>query len=548
MNRLRAAAGVASLLLIALPAAHAQVNFSNFLETRVGHDPDDFRPNIPENRFTYFDQFSLDSYHDNLSLGFRFEAFSPSEDRSLEYTEFVQRYAAWNSEWLDARVGNFQALFGRGLVLRAFELTGVVREELGRQFGDSRDLEGVRVRLHRGPHEIVALAGKPRFADDPPDFDRSTNGAVAGGMASTEVVRGVRVGAEYVRLDTQSADPITNPGSTSDASGGFVQIGFDRWLQRAGVSNISLDTYVEAARATGLRLSPVLSSPKVDPDRGRALYVSQTASVRDVGLRGLRFGVSWEYKDYQNFLLGGGVNEPPQLVREHPYALLNRNTHVLEPMQEEGYQFESRMDYRRMGTLVLNWSRAENRLTPALFDGQGNLLDPPRARRFEEFYAELTGRTRGVSLSLFAGDSQDGAASLFDRRTYGVYTVVPLGGVHSFELEYEQLTAVRRRRTTDDVDFKDNYLSVTYAWAGVFSISAIRETTDDPNDAGAPDPTTGAFLRRVFGAVSGSVRLGDHHEIVAFWGKRRGGLQCTAGTCYIVPPFDGALMQVVSRF
>jgi hypothetical protein len=539
MSRRAAPAVLASLLLAGPTSTAAQINFSNFLEARVGKDPADVRLDVPDNRLTYFDQFNLDFYYgDNLSLGFRFETFSASEDRELDYDEFVHRHAAWNSEWIDARIGNYQALFGRGLVLRAFELTGVVREELGQQFGDSRDLDGVKVRLHRGAAEVVALTGKPRLANEPPDLDRSKNILVSGAVASTEVSTGVRIGAEYLRLDFT---PIGDTAKTSEVVGGFVQLGFDRWLRRTGLDRLSLDTYVEVARATGLVFSERRSSTKIDPDRGRGFYFAQTASIGDVGLRGLRVGASWEYKDYQNFLLGEGVNEPPPLVREHPYVLLNRNTHVLNPMQEEGYQFESRLDYRRRASLVLNWSRAETPPLPALPD------DPPRTARFEEFYAELTGRARGVSVSAFAGDSQDGTRLLFERRTYGLHTVVPIRGPHSVELEYEQLTGIERRRTTDDVDFKDNYVAFTYAWAGRFSVSAIRETSDNP-DSGSFDPDTSAFERRAFESVSGSVRLGNHHELVAFWGARRGGLQCTAGTCYNVPAFDGVLTQLVSRF
>lgn len=540
MIRLPAAAVLAGLLWSVVDTAYAQINFSNLLETRVGRDPDEMVLDLPANRLTYFDQFNLDYYRDELSLGLRFEAYSASEDRDLAYREFVHRYAAWNSEWIDARVGNFNAMFGRGLVLRSFELTGVVREENGQQFGDSRDLDGVRLRLHRGPHELVALSGKPRLANDPPGDDRSNRGTVAGAMASTQVATGVRLGGEYLRLDDQDS----MAPSTSEVGGGFVLLGLDPWLRRGGIERLSLDTFVEMARAHGLTFSPGESSSKLAPDRGRGLYVAQSATLHDLGLQGLHLGASWEYKDYQNFLLLGGVNEPPQLVREHSYVLLNRNTHIVDTMQEEGYQFESRVDYRRLATLVLNWSRAENRYLGALPN------DPPRPARFREFYAEFTARSHGISVSGFAGNSQDGAKLVFDRRTYGVYTVVPLRGPHSLEVEYEQLTGVEVRRSPafPDADFKDNYLAVSYAWAGIFSLTAVRETTDNPDEPGAPEPVNGGVPRRSFESLSGSLRLGSHHEIVAFWGERRGGLQCTAGTCYVVPAFDGVLMQVLSRF
>jgi uncharacterized protein DUF6029 len=523
----RAAASIAAALVLGSAPARAQFTFSNLLEPRVGKDPDDPRPNVPDNRLTLYEQFNLDYFHDALQLGLRYETFLPSEERGLEYRELSRRYAAWSSRWLDARVGNYEALFGRGVVLRAFELPGVVREELWRQFGDSRDLDGARVRLHHGGAELLVLGGKPRRADAPPDAARL--GLVTGALGTGEVAPGIRPGGEYVRIDTQSEDLFANPGTTSEVSGGFVQVGLDPWLARLGVQKLSLDSYVELARATGMPPSPV-GSPKVEPGRGEALYLMQNVALGDL-LPGLRAGASWEYKDYQNFDLPTAINEPPTLVREHAYALLNRNTHVLEPMQEEGYQFEPRLDYRGWTDLTLNWSRAENR----------------DSHRFEERYAELGAHVRGATASLFADDAQDGAAGLFDRETVGVHALLPVHGPHSLEIEYEQMTAVRAS-SLGDQDFKDNYVALTYAWADVVSVAAVRQTTDDPVDAGPPDPVTGSIPRRVFPSLSARVRIGDHHELVGFWGRRRGGIACTAGTCYLLPAFDGLSFRLTSRF
>jgi hypothetical protein len=51
----------------------------------------------------------------------------------------------------------------------------------------------------------------------------------------------------------------------------------------------------------------------------------------------------------------------------------------------------------------------------------------------------------------------------------------------------------------------------------------------------------------MYSSLSASVNVGNH-GIIGFWGQRRGGLQCTAGTCYQVPAFDGVLFQVFTRF
>lgn len=520
------AALAGALCLAAIPLqALGQITFSNLLEARIGENPDDPRPNLPDNRFSLFDQFHVDYTRDALQLGLRAEGFEASEDDALGYATLVQRYAAWEDRRLSARVGNFHALFGRGLLLRAFELPGIVREEQFRQFGDSRDLDGAMIRLHQAGVELLALAGKPRRANDLPEAKRQ--GLVSGGQLQARLLRGLRLGAAYVRLDAQDGS------APAEAPGGFVQLNMDPWLERAGVDAISLGSYVEIARARGLDPATAVSA-NVDPDAGRGVYLAADLALREFG-PGLRAAASWEYKDYQNFLLAGGINEPPTLVREHTYVLLNRSTHVLEPEQEEGTQLETRFGWSNRADLTLNWSRAENR----------------QSRRFREFYVELAGHFQGGTLSVFGGTSEDGSAipPVFDREALGAFTTMPLVGDHSLQLEIERLSGIRDLPSAD-VSFEDRSLSLLWDWAQRLSLGATWTTSNDPGDpsAGDPDPTTGLYARQHFASLAARFRLGMHHELVGIWGQRRGGIACTAGTCYLVPPFDGVSLRLLSRF
>ncbi len=509
----RAGALAAALLAATACPAWAQLNVSNILEARVGKDPNDPRPAVPDSRFTFFDQFQLDYYRDALQLGLRFEHFEASEDGNVGFDHFVRRYAAWSAHGYSGRVGNYEALFGRGVVLRAFELPGVVREEGFRQYGYSRDLDGVLAGYRRGRVALRALSGKPRRADEPPGAER--HGLVSGAEGSFMVARGVRLGGEYLRLDPQDGGP------SADVPGGFAQASFDTWLRELGLGSVSVGTYVEYARATGLDPADAISS-KVDPHQGHGLYMAAELGFPAV-LPDLRAAASWEYKDYQNFLLQGGVNEPPTLVREHTYALLNRSTHVLEPEQEEGYQLETLLDWKRQIEATLHWSRAENHAS----------------RRFREFYAEIAAHAWGGTWSLFGGDADDASAlpPVYDRQTLGTYVLVPIRSRHSVEIELTRMQGVRDLSL--DTAFEDRYLSLTYALAGRVSVTGIATSTNDPGDPGAgePDPTTGEFPRHRFASVAGRFRLAGQHEIVGFWGRRRGGIACTAGTCYLVPAY-----------
>jgi hypothetical protein len=305
-----------------------------------------------------------------------------------------------------------------------------------------------------------------------------------------------------------------------------VQLGWDPVLRRAGLARLSLDTYAEYDRVNALALPPSVSSPRADPHHGSLLYVAQTAVV-DPLARGVRWGLSWEYKDYQNYDLG--VNEPPTLVREHPWTLLDRRTHVLDPLQETGYQLESRLDAGGRADLVLQVSRAE----------------ASRSRRFHEAYAELSGRAGSRSATLFADTAQDDVEFVRDRDTIGAHVRWPLAGAHSVEIEVQRQDV---QRTIVDLDqsWQDRYAALAYSWAPRFTVGFVHQSTDDPSEA--TDPVTGEISRRAYDAVDASVDIGEHHNMSLFWGRRRGGLACTAGTCYEVRGFEGVSARIVSRF
>jgi hypothetical protein len=44
-----------------------------------------------------------------------------------------------------------------------------------------------------------------------------------------------------------------------------------------------------------------------------------------------------------------------------------------------------------------------------------------------------------------------------------------------------------------------------------------------------------------------NARLTERHQATLTFGKRRGGLACTAGTCYVVEPFKGAELRLTTR-
>jgi hypothetical protein len=77
------------------------------------------------------------------------------------------------------------------------------------------------------------------------------------------------------------------------------------------------------------------------------------------------------------------------------------------------------------------------------------------------------------------------------------------------------------------------------------SVGVTWDRTSDPLVRSVFDGG-GAYLHLV-NVVLGA-QLSPRQQATLTVGRTRGGRACTAGTCYEVPPFEGAEFRLVSRF
>jgi hypothetical protein len=101
----------------------------------------------------------------------------------------------------------------------------------------------------------------------------------------------------------------------------------------------------------------------------------------------------------------------------------------------------------------------------------------------------------------------------------------------------------RRTNRSTDERFQDIYVSAHRARRDRQREVVWTRTTDQRLSRVEP----GAKPLHLVGGVF-SARLSPGHEATLFIGRRRGGLSCTAGTCYEVQAFEGAELRLVSRF
>jgi hypothetical protein len=230
---------------------------------------------------------------------------------------------------------------------------------------------------------------------------------------------------------------------------------------------------------------------------------------------GFRIGGSLEWKDYSNFVLGSGFNDPPTLVKEHSYKVLNRSTHIPRIENERGFQAEAYYRFESGHVLTLNTSRAVNE----------SFRKTVWWEHFAEIYIPVG---EFSSLKWFVDYARDPLKNEPHRIASGGICETPLAGRWSTlaELEYQFI-----RRTGFLPDPVHNGVLIAGVSRGSkFSIAVTYEISTDPfltDEANTPEIEKGV---RHWVGLDTRYRINRRHAINLFAGQRRGGPACTSGS------------------
>ena len=424
------------LLFVVFCAGRAAAQFSagNTAEYQVGNLPFE----KPDDLTTFYNKLNLSYQWQDWRGAIKLERFQrPRNDK--DYTELTQRSLRYTRGKFDAALGNFYEILGRGLLLRSYEVPGTLLENPGQRirYGFYRDLDGALLKYQSNRLDLKFLHGKPLLNSFPPNAESKLRRRhLLDGFESTlRPVSNWALGGAYLRDHLEGK--LKEYGSLS-LSGNLphnIQI-YSEYAERLGGRNKRFD---------------------LSDGSSHAFYAAANFVAGP-------FGMSAEYKDYNDFFLE--YNDPPPLIKEHPYAVLNRSTHLLEPNNETGWQAEIFLNSTKGHTAVLNWTRADSR------PFQKN-------NRFEEWFAEI-GYPLGEQMTLktFFDRSDDELRFEKDRSAGGLYLEREWPRQFGTTLDLEYQTFVRDFKPPHRV--KNYVATVTVSKAPKLSAGVIWERTTDP--------------------------------------------------------------------
>lgn len=497
---------------------------SNLMEYQVGRDPS----SEEEESTRLVDQFILDYTRGALRLGLRYEFFRRSPDDAgapASYDELTQKYAEWSRPELTVRVGNSYAILGRGLLFRAFELPGVIRDTSfpKARYAESRDLDGVVITGRAGPAELKLLSGRPVASPELPysdlDYIQRRAGDLSAARIRLEPVGGLRFGASYVRSEVFEFE---------EQGGLDLELQVDRLVPALADAGVGFRAYAEYA---GRQWQPFVDGFTTDDGTPHALYSAFELSYGT-------WGASFETKLYHQFALR--VNDPPSLVPEFGDRLLNRATHVLDPNDETGNQVSVQGALPRGWTTRFDYSDAVGRR-----DVLGSWEDP---QRYDLWFLGLETPIGGPWHAAFIGATgQDEVDDITDRWLVGAEVTRHLSDIYSLKADVEYMPEERRTQA-EPQHFESLWTALVLSRAGLGSVAVQAEFSNDPAELDDPFTPEEETDPRSWWGGAVNWQFDENHEVTLFVGERRGGTACTSGTCYEVPEFSGVELRLTSRF
>jgi len=486
------------IFIIALLGFHlkvkSQLSGKNLLQYQLGNFPD----TEPRDLSVLYNQLDLQYRYHNLNASIQLEQFlTPYNERN--YQQLNQYNITYNDNNYEFQVGNIYKTLGRGLLFRSYEIPGsIIEDQVFRvQYGFFRDLEGVMGQYSNQYVNVVALRGKA--------LDNEFDPTQPASQRRKDLVEAVETNVSLYNQQLGGVFMRNNHDNPLDYASlylsGYLPLGFNYHAEIAQqLDNNILFKFNESANY--------------------GIYGS-------IGFSRGNLGVSLEYKDYQNFLIGGGINNPPALIKEHAYIVLNRSIHEPELSSEKGFQSEWYYNFSPFQTLTLNYTYNENKFRKTFV--------------YQEYFAEFTAPiNEKTDVRLFADYANDDLKFHKNRISGGIKIDYLIKGRWGSNLQLESQRFIYTLSEQNSEAFNHAAIGGIY-YGSKFSTSFVFEHSTAPNVIRENEN-----FKYWFGA-NATYKPNFKHTINLFIGNRRGGPACTSGICYEVPDFSGFEIRVQSR-
>lgn len=459
------------------------------------------------------DWFNLDFRSGIFSAGFRFDTFQPN-DPSSAVNRGKKRFADFGFKYIKAEigdrntggeftVGNYYALFGRGLTLKSFE---------DRNVRIDNNLLGVKFLGRYSDFVITALSGMPENLD----------------LSRTDILHAVDLEYRGLRFLKMGVSYLSNqPQNDQLARTSLASVRFQP-------SFYNFDIYTEFAVKQNEDI-------KENVFQGNE-FIAGKGFYSNLSFYYGNFSILGEYKIYDNFTFTSSdgtvnYNTPPATRRDYTYSLLNKHPSALDANNEEGGQVEINYNFWDFTFLTTSFSLTKTLPRSSYYQRIQKTTNEPMIQ-LKEFYSQLNHQlTNSIYTTLAFGYSEELTSST-KNFTPILDVRYSLNDRNTIRLIYEH------QQTNVSITGEDYYnqaltLEFLHSPDLVLSFNGTMETKE---------PTPGRKVRKTWKFLQLSYKLGNHSDIILLYGSRQAGNICVGGVCRYEPEFNGLELKMYTRF
>ena len=471
------------------------------------------------------DWLNLDYRAGIFGAGIRFETYQPN-DPNPAISRGKDRYANIAYKYIKAdigntkegggiTVGNFYALFGRGLILKSYE---------DRNIRVDNNLIGAKLEARYTGFTLTALTGMAANAND------KRKDILHAADLEYKFGNQLKLGASYAS-NLPEDENVARTMLTS------FRIMPSIW---------NFDFYGEY----GFKQNRDIQSSLLHPDTSQTVYYPYDKNDWKVGqaIYGSVnfyydvFAVTGEYKYYDNFTFtsqDGTIiyNTPPSTRKEYTYILLNRHPSALNQSNEQGFQID--FNYNPSDETYFNCSYGVTKTLSYKSYYKRTLYDNSDSRvQLKEAYVQAHHEWND-NLTTIA------AFSYNEEKDTDTKNVTPIleNRFYFDEVNTIKLTLEHQQTTVflTSEQYYDDAATLEYLRSPNFSVSIVSEVQ-------TREPEIGRIVRKFYGFIQFGYKIGNHTDASILIGTRQAGNICIGGVCRYEPEFSGIEFKMITRF
>ncbi len=455
---------------------------------------------------------NLDYRRGIFSAGFRFEVFQPNDPNpsinrgKIKYADIAYKYITAEignpREGASITVGNFYALFGRGMILKSYE---------DRNIRVDNNLLGVKVVGRYADFKLEALTGMPENAA------AERNDILHAVDLEYKGLRNLRFGGSFA-----SNDPGDNNTEKTMLASARVQPSL--W---------NFDGYFEY----GLKKNERVRETIFDNNRditGRGFYGNLNFFLGSLG-------VTSEYKYYDNFGFETNdrtvsYNTPPSVRKDYTYTLLNRHPSALDPNNEKGFQVELNYSLDIATDFVAAYSQTKT-LDQSSFYQKVIGSSLPIRSQLEEFYFRASHDWSDNFKTIAAFGYNKELSSNTENVTPIIELKYYLDDINTFRLVLEHQST---SNNTTDEKYYDDVVLLEFLRSPKLTLTFVSEMQ-------TREPDAGRVIRKFWNFFQIGYLFGEHTDVSLLFGSRQAGNICIGGVCRYEPEFRGVELKMQTR-